>query len=352
MSKSLDFTEMLERNVSIFKENLKMIAANCIERIGSSIVEPRKLASILHRLELQTPDIDEVMELDDEYLSSKFSKTRKYDHPSEADSFSHPSAQNLLRLSAVRESMGISGNLEEEFSPELGLNIKKELMSKSLNEDKSADAAKKLRKLQNFSSMVDKGEKSRPFVSPNRLSGEGTQTYFEFNQTSYPSVSPLVKSLIEQKMTSPGVEIVGEQVKAEVASGPTGQHQIIRNVFNNKTVEISFNVKSLHENKETSQSPDKSGPRSLRESKMSEIHLPPKSFETFDSFSRTERLRRMTLQPVRDKGKKLARLPADIISMMKAKVSRLENHARLRKVGRESVEGPPKSESEVQPKKL
>ena len=343
---------MLERNVSIFKENLKMIAANCIERIGSSIIEPKKLASILHKLELQTPDIDEVMELDDEYLSSKFSKTKKYDHPSEADSFSHHSANNILRFSAVRNSMGVSGNMEEDFSPEWGQSIKKELMSKSLNEERSADAANKLRKLQNFSSMIDRSEKARSFISPNRLSSEGTQTYFDFNKTSYPNVPPLVKNMIEQKMTNPEAEVIEEQIQPKIVSNLSEQHHILRSVFNSKTVEISNNLKSLRENKETPQSPEKSGVRSLRETKISEIHLPQKSFDTYDSISRTERLRRLTLQPIKEKSKKLIRLPADIISMMKAKVTKLENHSRLRKVGRESADGPAKTDSDISPKKV
>lgn len=343
---------MLERNVSIFKDNLKMIAANCIEKIGSSIIEPKKLASILHKLELQTPGIDEVIELDDEYLSSMFSKTKKYDHPSEADSFSHHSANNMLRISAIRESMGVSGNLEEEYSPEWELSIKKELMSKSLNEERSADAANKLRKLQNFSSMIDRSEKTRSFVSSNRLNGEETQTYFDFNKTTYPNVPPLVKNMIEQKMTNPEAELIEEQIHPKIVSRPTQQLHILSSVFNSKPVEISYNLKLLRENKEAPQSPEKSGIRSLRETKISEIHLPPKSFDTYDSFSRTERLRRLTLQPIKEKSKKLIRLPADIISMMKAKVSKLETHSRLRKVGIKSADGPAKTDSDISPKKV
>lgn len=314
VNKSLDVLKMLETNLVIFKENLKLIAAQTIDRLGAMISDSSKLSVIIHKLELQTPDIDMIVEEDEEYLSDMRSKTQKIERFSDADSGSNRSAFNRAGLGKVRDSMALSANLEEDFSLE---RIKtKDAHSRSLNEGLSSEPMSKLQFLQERKDSDSRLDDSR---SPpyNRSARNYTNQFYFCQFPPASGLSELKKDIIEGK-----------------------QLQEVNNLLPNKRersseLEPKKDSTILPEKFLTSRDDKPENPAPPNQSTSADPLPRPK--DTFDRSLIKRGAKKPTVTSAKPQPKK-NRVSLDFLNMMKAKISRLEGHSQRKDAIRNSVE--------------
>lgn len=314
VNKSLDVLKMLETNLVIFKENLKLIAAQTIDRLGAMISEPSKLSVIVHKLELQTPDIDMIVEVDEEYLSDMRSKTQKIERFSDADSGSNRSAFNRVCLGKVKESLALSANFDEDFSLE---RIKaKDAHSRSLNEGLSSDP---MSKLQFFQERKDSDSRIEETRSPtfNRSTRNYTNQFYFCQFPPASELSELKKDIIE-----------GKQLQ-EVNSFPPKKRE------RSSELEPKKDSTILPDKFLTSREDKPENPTPHLQASSAD-HVPrPK--DSFDRSLIKRGAKKPTVTSVKAQAKK-TRVPIDFLNMMKAKITRLEGHSLRRDTIRNSVE--------------
>lgn len=310
VNKSLDVHKMLETNMIIFKENLKAIAANCIERIGSMITEPAKLSTLIHRLELQTPDIEVIGEVEEEWASERLSRAAPADRRgSETDSRSR--ANRLASSVLARESMALSGNNETELSAEWGQ--ARDLQSRSLVEEASFDPLAKLRSLQ-------EGLPSKSSRTPNPF-----RPVKNFTSPVYTDLFPKTQSSAldpRRDAMEPRQKAPGDGTRPEVAE---------------RRSELEPKRESVHR--------VEPGPRSGDAGGLAPTHRPSPSVEPHTQPADTpDRSHLKSMTKGRRKGgvakesSKKPRLPSDFLASMKAKITRLESHAAQKGGSRHSAE--------------
>lgn len=303
-NKALDVHKMLETNVVIFKDNLKAIVSNCIERIGASITEPHKLTALVHKLELQTPDIEVIAELDEEYLSDKFSRTLRMDaRNSDAESGSNRSNMNRLASSLLaRESLAGSGYLDEDVSAEP---LKgREFQSKSLSSEKARDPLAMLRgRAEEFN--------RRDFAAhPYNFSGQ---------------VKNLANPLFMGLFPKPGADVVTlKRHRAESADSNLFDRSLPA-VVEQKS-ELGLRTKPFVANEVLNASAHPAPLSVQRKSPSLDPFARPR--DAFDRLNiKTLTHARRKPAAYRDLPRRQNKLPFDFLSNMRAKITRLEAHA-------------------------